>query len=177
MPLMPFQRFCVVTPVAPRDVATRLATAVAPRPLIWFASAVTDLPFQGWVRGSDFLILRVPHERRENRGGKNMKSFVPRVRGRITPAPGGSRLEGTMMVEPIVLVFCLFWTGGMSWGVISLVYEALHSGRWRWYDLSGLVGMLLGVTALWLHSFSQEIRKTHDLLAKVLDGDSPRPAP
>jgi hypothetical protein len=69
MSLVPYQRFSIaaMTPLA--EAAARLMAAVAPRPFL--GRAVTDRPFQSWVRGNEFKISRVFEERRN--------SFVPLI--------------------------------------------------------------------------------------------------
>ena len=165
MPLIPFERFCIFTVENPREVAARLIPAVAPRP--FFGYARTELPLQGWVDGNDFLLLRVPHELFEPRGPK-MNSFVPEVRGRIVGTANGTRMEGRMMLQPVVLIGMLVWTGALTWGLVSLVLEGLHSGLWRWSDLLFVAALLTLGTTFWLWSFSREVRKTRDVLGRVL---------
>ena len=166
MPSLPFERFCIFTEENPREVAARLVPAVAPRPFLGYAR--TELPLQGWVDGNDFLLLRVPHELFEQKGPMKMNSFVPEVRGRIVGTANGTRLEGWMMLQPAVLIGLLVWTGALMWGLVSLVFQGVRSGLWRWSDLLFVVAMLVLGTTFWVWSFSREVRKTRHVLGKVL---------
>lgn len=102
-----------------------------------------------------------------------MNSFVPDVRGRVVETADGARMEGTMMLRPIVLILTLVWIAALLGGFIALIIGGMRSGHWQWSDLLGLAAMLLFGTMLSVLSFSREVRKTRDILDRVLVGKNP----
>src|SRR6476661_5654697 len=155
MPLIPYQRFSISTATTPTDATARLAAAVARSPLLRWA--VTDLPFEGWVRGDEFKISRVIKSGRKG-------AFAPLIRGRIIATPGGSRLEGRMRLHHSALVFLAPWSALMAL-IASL---AVREARLAWGF--GVLAMLVGGWAVGLRGFASEARQARQLLHRVLEG-------
>jgi hypothetical protein len=158
MSLVPYQRFSVATTTPPAEAAARLIAAVAPRSLL--GRAVTDRPFQGWVRGNEFKISRVIEERRN--------SFVPLLRGRVIATPDGSGVDGTMRLHHAASVFITVWTGIVLVMINALLREAAR-GPLPWLQLLGVLAMLLGFWALAIGVFAAEARKAQRLLQQALE--------
>lgn len=167
MLLIPFERFSIATKTSARELTARLSAAVAPRPPLGHARS--ELPLEGWVRGNDFAFVRLRHELAQTSGPLQMNSFVPEVRGRIVGTADGARMEGTMMLRPVVLILMLVWIAALLGGFIALIVGGLRSGRWQWSDLLGLAAMLLFGIALSLLTFSREVRKTRETLQRVVE--------
>ncbi len=110
--LFPYREFRLESRLPPEEVSVRLAAAVA-----------SPRRFRGEVGADGFKFARVI-------GYRN--SFLPIVRGRVTPAGSGSRVEGTMEMHLAVGAFMALWLSGVLLGcvVAGLVtaYEVL-SGR------------------------------------------------
>ena len=79
------------------------------------------------MSGSDFALVRLRHELAEKSGPLQMNSFVPEVRGRIVGTAEGARMEGTMMLRPIVLILMLVWIAALLGGFISLIVSGLSN--------------------------------------------------
>jgi hypothetical protein len=65
-------------------------------------------PFTGKVRYRTFRISQVVR-------GRN--SFIPWVWGHVEQTPTGARLKVTMLMNPFILVFTLFWLAMVGWGI------------------------------------------------------------
>jgi hypothetical protein len=67
-------------------------------------------PFIGTVDGDHFSLYRDIRYR---------NSFLPRIRGRVSSALGGTNIDVVMYLHPFVLLFMLFWLGFMAFGAVS----------------------------------------------------------
>ena len=111
---MPFRRFHIDAVTTPEIVIERLRTEVRPKPdfeeyfrAIWKSPKPERPVFIGKIDGHTFRIQQVVR-------GRN--SFIPLIWGRIEPAPGGTRIDVTMFMHPLVSAFMLFWLGVCGWG-------------------------------------------------------------
>lgn len=100
--LLPYRAFVLETRLPPEEVSARLSAAV--EPIRWFRWRWGKRqPFQGAVEVGGFRILRVI-------GYSN--SFIPVIRGHVTPTVDGARIDGTMTLHPAVAMFTAIWLGG-----------------------------------------------------------------
>src|SRR5690349_14647683 len=108
---MPFYRFQFSSRLSAAMAAERLRTMVGPPPT--FAQAFQRAfgsdsrqypPFVGSVDGRHFNVRRDIRYR---------NSFLPRVSGQITPAAGGSTVQVTMYMHPLIGVFMAIWFSGV----------------------------------------------------------------
>jgi YD repeat-containing protein len=106
---MPFYSFHLNVPAQPDVVAERVRRVVSPAPTFWETLALSwrlrkasGSPFLGSVENLSFRIRRNIQYR---------NSFLPMIRGKITSAPTGSRIDVFMYMHPFSLVFMLVWFG------------------------------------------------------------------
>lgn len=148
---MPFYRFHLAVPLPPAVVRERLASLVRPEPSseeyfsrIWNSTEPQGPPFIGHVAQDSFTL------RRDIRG---RNSFLPRIKGQITPTLAGTAVDVTMFLHPFTAVFMTFW--------LSLVaFAALHA-------LGGVVMFLAGV-AMTLGFFSRGFQGETDFYLQSL---------
>ena len=156
MKILPYRRFTIETPLSPSEVETRLRGAVV-APAIRFTRP--ERPFTGHVDGNTFDVAR-------SVSGRN--SFRPRVRGRVEAAGRGARLEGTMAIDTLVLVFmgALLPTLGIAFG--SLALEELRRGQ---VDPAAFiaVGVVIVVAVAAPAVFIPEARRALDELVRIVD--------
>ena len=82
-----------------------------------------DKPFVGRIDGSSFRLLRRIYHR---------NSFRPQIRGLVIDVPGGSHVDLTMSISPVVIVFLLVWFGMVGGFAGIALGEILPSaGAWR----------------------------------------------
>jgi hypothetical protein len=74
-----------------------------------------EKPFVGRVEGSSFAILRRIYHR---------NSYRPQIRGSVIDVPGGSRVDLTMSLSPVVVVFLLIWFA-MAGGFASIALRQI----------------------------------------------------
>ncbi len=112
------------------------------------------------------LKLRLGLERRRGKFrirrniGFYRNSFLPRILGRLTPIGGATSLHVTMWMNPVVLLFMLFWGGGLAYIALGLLAQNAHG--WP-VPLS----MLLFGVCLTLVAFYSEARKARVPLSNV----------
>jgi hypothetical protein len=115
-------------------------------------------PFIGSVEAGTFDLRRVIRYR---------NSFIPLVRGRITSAPMGSRVDVTMSLHPVVAVFMALWILGTGFGALAMLDTP--SGQERSTAMLLLAMLALGVVLV-VGGFFPEAAKTRRLLERALAG-------
>ena len=151
MKALPYSRVTLDSPFAPGHALARLREATAPRRRLETFKAVVS---------ADQFWLRVPGTR-----------GAALVRGRVLPAPAGSRVEAVIRPRGPVTLFLLFW-----WAVTSYVLKEelralyLTGGMNMWVWVFVAVGALYSVICL--HAWRREEREARELLARVFqDGE------
>jgi hypothetical protein len=116
-----------------------------------------EKPFVGRVEGSSFKILRRIYYR---------NSFRPQIRGAVSDESGGSHVDLTMMISPVVVVFLLVWFGMMSVFASIALREILPSaGGWR---VIIMLAAGLAILALGWALFFFEALKARRLLEQAI---------
>ncbi len=161
---MAFYRFQIDAPVPAATVVDRLRTAVGPmspfgrnRPAGFFATRPfgadpgekPDPPFVGTVQNDSFRLQR-------NIAHRN--SFLPLLYGRISPTPGGTRINVTMSMQPLVFVFMLCWLAMAGYGALT-TRSTDRAILWAMFAF----GLLLAVAG-----FFPEVDRAKTLLSTVI---------
>ena len=162
MPLLPYEKFELCSPLSPGESLATLAESTEPRKLVRFF-ARSRRPFEGEVIGDTFEIRRII-------GYGN--SFLPQISGSVGPnVNGGSRIAIRMRLHPFTFVFMCVWFGGVIMAnVVFPVAIALDRGHFHGSPWAALIapGMLLFGWLLVSGSFSFESRKATALLSDLL---------
>lgn len=116
-----------------------------------------EKPFVGRTEGASFTILRRIYYR---------NSFRPQIRGAVSDAPGGSQVDLTMSVSPVVVLFLLVWFA-MAGGIASIALREMlpSAGAWRvlLIPAAGIAILALGFVL-----FFFEARKARRLLQEAI---------
>ena len=157
MKLLPHRRFTIETRLAPSEVTARLRGAVEPPQT--FRLSPPERPLIGHVDGAAFDVIRAIR-------GRN--SFMPRVKGTIEPAAGGTRLTGTMRLHDFVVVFigAFFLMAGSVF--VRMAIDDLRRGQLSPPTLIAL-GVLVFLTAMVSIGFVPETHRTLAELGRVVD--------
>jgi hypothetical protein len=78
---------------------------------MWPFGIPVTAPFIGSVSDDWFKIHRDIRYR---------NSFLPMIRGRVTPNGFGSRVDVTMSLHPLVGLFMIFWLGGVGLSAFAI---------------------------------------------------------
>jgi hypothetical protein len=157
--LLPYREFSIETALPPAEVRARLRDAVEPKKWTRWRSG-DHKPFEGQVRDSGFELERIITYR---------NSFLPCVRGTITPSTRGTRLAGTMRLHGLVVAFMIFWLAAVGCVCLVFVTHAADGGKLEPAALIPL-GMLV-VLVLPVAGFIPEARKARRLLAELVEGE------
>ncbi|MEW6432953.1 MAG: hypothetical protein AB1730_15730 [Myxococcota bacterium] len=148
--------FAWTTALTPAQVREALAQRVQPGALLSFeigARGDADKPFRGEVGDGTFAIIR-------RAMGRN--SFVPIVRGVVSAAPAGARVEVSMALPRAVLTFISAWTlvafGAVAWLLWALPVEASLTPVLLFTPLPAI-----GPLVAWL-VFNAEVRRATGML-------------
>jgi hypothetical protein len=158
--LLPYRRFAIETALPPAEVQARLRDAVEPRKSLRWPSG-DHKAFEGEVRASGFELERIIDYR---------NSFLPRVRGTITPSTRGTRLAGTMRLHDVVAAFMIIWLTAVGGACLLFVPHAASAGSLEPAALIPL-GMLVVGLVLPVAAFIPEARKARRLLAELVEGE------
>ncbi|HYJ78999.1 MAG TPA: hypothetical protein VEW03_05335 [Longimicrobiaceae bacterium] len=149
MPLVPFEHFAILTPLPAEEVAARLASQVEPRR--WLRFRRGPCAFEGEVDAAGFRIQRII-------GYRN--SFLPRIRGVISPTATGSRVDCTLTLHPFVIAFMAVWFG-------AFMLTPTPPGQSPWFRLVPVAMLLFGWVLATVH-FAYEARRAKEVLAELL---------
>jgi cytochrome oxidase complex assembly protein 1 len=158
--IMPIYAFHLDVPATPEVIAERLRSVVRAKRGFWesirSAWSRSDRwgpPFVGTVQATSFRLRRDIHYR---------NSFLPLIRGRTIPTVnGGSRVNVTMFVHPLTLIFMIFWFGVLGftgWNTSAVNQTASMS----------FLGMFIFGLALIIGGFFPEALKAKRLLSGAL---------
>src|SRR5438552_3137022 len=161
---MPFYRFHLDTALPESAAFERVQEVTRPRRTFRESIAAAfrrDVaagpPFLGTVGRSSFRLRRDIRYR---------NSFLPLVWGRIVPSPGGSRINVTMFLHPLVALFMIFWFSGLGYAVVQLW---VHRKEAVPFAVLIPAAMILFGVALVLVCFIPEAIKAKRLLESAFD--------
>jgi len=157
MPLLPYRRLELYSPMPAATVVQVLRDSV--EPTRWFRRGPGIRPFEGIITPPRFEIRRTVSSR---------NSFLPQIRGTITPDGNGTRISITMRLRLDVAIFMLVWLGGVSFTLFIFASFVL-GGPAEVGPLLIPIGMLLFGVVLTVGAFSAEARKAEQLLLFLLD--------
>jgi hypothetical protein len=157
IPLLPYRKLDLLSPLCPADVAAALSRQVEPKQWIRFR---TSRRFEGTVTGTTFDIARIISYR---------NSFVPRIHGTIAAEGGGSRISVSMRLHVVVLAFLVAWVALVCTigGVFAV--SSIHNGGLAEEALIPL-GMFVFVWAMTVGGFWYEAWKAERLLSSITGG-------
>lgn len=156
MPLLPYRKLELQSPLSAAVAMQILADSVEPKR--WFRFGPGMRPFEGTVAGLAFAMRRTDSSR---------NSFLPQIRGTITPNSGGSCIALTMRLHLGTLLFLLFWFSGLL--VVTLGFANAAFNEAAGWVAAPPLGMFLFVWVLSASAFSLEARRTQELLTFLLD--------
>jgi hypothetical protein len=157
MMLLPYRRFEVTSPLSAANAIERLRESVEPKR--WMRVSRDHRVFEGTIDGMQFDVRRIIHYR---------NSFIPLIRGRIEPAPSGSRLTGTMRIHPVVGAFMVLWLAIVVFIGVPILVGSLSD---HWFNPVALVPLIMlaaGITLPFV-GFSVEARKGLREMAAIVD--------
>ncbi|MEO1348497.1 MAG: WD40 repeat domain-containing protein [Cyanobacteria bacterium J06635_15] len=108
MKLLPYNHFSIQTIQTLPAVIAALDAHIEPPKFRWGLSR-DHAPYTGTLSNTGFKIRRIIHYR---------NSFLPNIRGRFEPSPGGTVVHITLSLHPVVIVFLVCWLS--FWYGISL---------------------------------------------------------
>jgi hypothetical protein len=157
---VPFYRFEIDVNAPPPVVVERLRSIVRDKPTLgeslrqmWPSGFPAEAPFIGSVQDESFKIRRAIRYR---------NSFLPMIRGRVTPNGVGAHVSVTMFIHPLVALFMIFWLGVVGYGAIYVPSASLMIPR----------GMFIFGIALTLGAFIPEAINAKRLISDAITNSS-----
>ncbi len=114
---MPFCRFQIDVDAPPYVVAERLRSIVRDKPT--FSESLGTMFRLDGPGGSPFIGSVEDESFKLRRNIRYRNSFLPMIRGHITPNVVGTRVCVTMFLHPLVALFMIFWLGMVGFGAVS----------------------------------------------------------
>lgn len=166
MSFLPYEKLTISTYLGVEEAINRLANAVdAPKslPLTWPFGKRSDKAYEGKISGDRFKISRIINYR---------NSFLPIVEGKIQTDPFGSgtRIEITMRLHEVVIIFMLIWLSMVGWGAVLFTLAFLAEPKK--IGLFALIpaGMFVFGCLLTIIPFKIEAAITKKFLLQLFDG-------
>ena len=116
-----------------------------------------EKPFVGRVEGSTFEILRRIYHR---------NSFRPQIRGSVIDVPGGSHVDLTMSISPVIVVFLVIWFA-MVGGFASIALREVIPSAGAWHVLI-ILAAGIAILAIGCALFFFEALKARRLLQAAI---------
>ncbi|OCR02239.1 hypothetical protein BCD67_10840 [Oscillatoriales cyanobacterium USR001] len=116
--MFPYEKFTINSFLNPHLVRQKLLDVVEPPKAIRWGFRQSEKPYEGEIGEHSFMITRIINYR---------NSFLPVIKGKISPEGMGSKIEIEMKLHTFVFVFILFWLGMVGniciFSLISIIYE------------------------------------------------------
>jgi len=158
MSLLPFEKYTVYTSLNPEQIQQQFEQFVELYQPFRKILKVSDKPFNGTIQGQKFTI---------SRNIKYRNSFLPIIKGKITPYQAGSIVDITMSIHPFVIIFTTIWLSIVGMGALSFVLVMISSGK---FMIAGLIpmAMLIFGCLLTVIPFKIEAKIAKDFLNDLL---------
>jgi hypothetical protein len=159
--LLPYQKFTLQSHLRSDEVIQRLNAVIKP-PRKWSLNPFNkgDGKFQGEVTGSRFQIIRDIAYR---------NSFLPMVRGVVTPSAEGSTIKVVIRMNVLVIAFMLLWLGGVCLAIFTTFHQISTCQGNHCTGLIVPIGMFIFGLVLPLIGFLPEAWKAKKFLSSTLE--------
>lgn len=159
IPLLPYQKFVLESPFSPEEARRRLAAEVAPLRSGWQWIEKRVETFEGTVSAEGFEIHRIIRYR---------NSFLPVIRGRISPGMPGSRIEITLQLHIFAVIFSLIWLGFVGPLAGGAALQLLTTGS---VEPGAIIPslMLIFFLLMVIIGFGVEAQKARKLLSRIFE--------
>lgn len=157
--MFPIQRFTIHSSLSTELVREKLLEVVEPRKTFRWKSGNPEKPYQGEVGEHSFEINRIINYR---------NSFLPMIKGRITPEAMGSKIEVEMSLHPVVFVFMLVWLGMVGQFAVLFLIASIAEGTFEPAALIP-VGMFIFGCLLPPIGFKPEAGRSKKFLQQLLE--------
>ena len=158
--MLPRRRFTIQSALPPEQARSRLMGAIGPARTSVLQQR-DSRPFTGSMTGAAFSITRASQ-------GRN--SFRPLIRGSVEPAPGGTRVEGTMRLHQVVVLFMGFLILAPGWLLLNILPNSITTGRWDMTILA-IPGAMVFLVSMMGIGFAWESRRALKDLAAIVEGE------
>jgi len=162
--MFPRRSFTIQSALPADEARSRLLDAIGPVSTSLLHR--TTRPFTGSMTGDSFSIIRTSR-------GRN--SARPMIRGTLEAAGGGSRIQGTMRLHEVVVVFMGLLILLSAGFFLNMLLHGLNTGRWD-VSLAFIPAVPLFLTAMMGLGFRMESRRALAELAAIVDGEGQTPA-
>lgn len=157
--MLTLEKFTIHSSLSTDRVREKLLEVVEPRKTWRWNRRNPDKPYEGEVGDHSFEMMRIINYR---------NSFLPVIKGRITPEPMGSKIEIEMSLHPVVFVFMLIWLGMVGqFGVLFLI-ASIAEGKFEPAALIP-VGMFIFGCLLPLIGFKPEAARSKKFFQQLLE--------
>lgn len=160
MSFLPYENFTITTNLDSEEVKRILADVIEPPKTFrnsWSSASRSHKPYEGKIYDDSFQISRIIHTR---------NSFLPIIKGKISPQVIGCSINITMKLHIFVLIFMGYWlsmTGSIGVGFLLALLSDNRMG------IAGLMplGMFVFGCLLCIIPFKIEAKKSKEFLYKL----------
>lgn len=162
--LFPYQQLVFESPLSQEEVIQRLTCEVAKLRSGWQWVEKRTEKFEGTVSEEGFQISRIIRYR---------NSFLPLIQGRFSPLGQGVRIEVTMKLHLIMVIFSLIWLSFFGLPALGIALQILTTGR---VEAAGIIpcAMMIFFYLMVTIGFGIEAHKARKLLSRIFEVDDAR---
>ena len=157
--MFPTQRFTIHSSLSPELVRQKLLDIVQPPGKNRWNRRNPEKPYEGEVGEHSFQIIRIINYR---------NSFLPVIKGRITPEGMGSQIDIEMTLHPFVFIFMLIWLGMVGQMGILFLVATIAEGTFEPAALVPVAMFIFGCL-LTVLGFKPEADRTQKFLQHLLE--------
>lgn len=160
MQIIPFQKIELITSLPKDEVERILANNIqANKGIVFkFSRATNKKLFEGRYSNGEFNIQRVINYK---------NSFRPQIKGKISAETIGTKITAELKMHEIVIIFMVFWLGGVALASIVAIYSMIANGVIS-YFLFIPIAMLIFGCGMGYFGFKFEADKSINELKRIL---------
>ncbi|MRI00031.1 hypothetical protein GH721_05720 [Kriegella sp. EG-1] len=137
MKIIPSRKIELVTSLSKEEVEKILIENMQAKKGIefGFSKRTNQKLFEGTYYHGQFNIQRVINYR---------NSFIPKITGKISSGVGGTKIIAELKMHGFVIVFMVFWMGGVSLASIGAIYSMINNGINDFFSLIPIIMLVFG---------------------------------
>jgi hypothetical protein len=167
IPLLPYWKFIIHTPLSQQEALTRLSSEVSSAQRRFFFSwDSSSQEFRGIVSNNDFCIERIIHYK---------NSFLPTIYGHFLPTKTGLQIRIVMSLHPITLIIGIVLCLCALPFLVSFVYRFIAIGHFD-EALKTPFQVMAFLYLLFTGGFAFEAVKARRLLNRIFESNPPTSA-
>jgi len=168
--ILPYEQYTFVTKLSTTEVAKRIAenTGLRPQMISFTRRDIPNTLFTGFVSGDRFELSRVIQYK---------NSFLPLIKGKMTPFLGKTEISISMAPMRSVLIFMCIWLGGVTMvclGMLFYGFTNFHQVMGKGIEFPVVMPFFMWIVGVGMiiFGFRSESKRAKKMLVELLEGEA-----